>query len=234
MLPSSPSAAVHVTLRTGILAGVCVSVIAIACSIGRYPPIIAAPRAPLFLSVFLAGVVWYVFAAVRWTRITTHEDFLVLHRGSCWGVVIGLVWTVEVAGGNLITPHQLGGRIGSVAAVVAAILPAIAGASGSVETGRAGTGARIGFWSGVVSGLITFITAATVGYLVVLFPGFPGVETPPNVARALSAEESAAYNVGDYLAAGVSHLVLLGAPFCSAAGLVGGLLVRNPSPGQPL
>jgi hypothetical protein len=48
-------------------------------------------------------------------------------------------------GGNLITPHQLGARIGVVAAIFAAILTALAGARGAVVTRRPGTGARIGF-----------------------------------------------------------------------------------------
>jgi hypothetical protein len=214
-------------LRNTILVGVCTCVAAVAYSIARYPLIIASPGTPIFLSLFLAGVVWYAFAALRWTRVATSEDLLVLHRGMRWGVLIGLVWTVEVVSGNLIMQHQLGSRIGGLAALLAAILPAIAGASGAVVTRRASTGARIGFWSGVVSGLITFVTIVAVGYLVVYFPGFPGVETPHHVSKALTAEELAAFNIGDYLAGGVSHLVLIGAPFCSLAGLIGGLLMRG-------
>jgi hypothetical protein len=77
-----------------------------------------------------------------------------------------------------------------------------------------------------VSGLITFIALANVGLLVVNIPGFPGLETPRNVDRALTADELAAFNLGDYLAGGVSHLVVIGGVFGSAAGAFGGVWAR--------
>jgi hypothetical protein len=132
-----------------------------------------------------------------------------------------------VIGGNLIIPHALGAGIGALAAIVAAILPVAAGASGAARTGRIETGAWIGFWSGVVSGLITFLALAIVGNIVVRFPWLPGVEIPQGVDRALTPDELATFNVGDYLAGGISHLVLIGAPFCSLAGTVGGALGRT-------
>ena len=153
---------------------------------------------------------------------------MVLNFGMRWGVAIGLAWTVEVAGGNLIVPHQVGARVGQVAAIVAAILPAVAGARGAMVTGRIGTGARIGFWSGVVSGVITFVALAVAAFVVVHVPGLPGLEAPHHPAGVLTAEELAAFNVGDYLAGGISHLILIGAPFCSVAGAVGGLLMARP------
>ena len=105
-------------------------------------------------------------------------------------------------------------------------MPVVAGATEVARTGQIGSGVRVGFWSGAVSGVITFVALASVGYLVVSVPGFPGVEAPRNVGRALTENELAAFNIGDYLAGGVSHLVVIGAPFCSAAGAFGGVLVR--------
>jgi hypothetical protein len=180
----------------------------------------------MFLSLFLAGVLWYGFAAVRWTRVTTPEDFAVLRHGAVWGGLIGLAWSVEVVGGNVIVPHEFGARIGILAAVAAAIMPVIAGATEAARSGQIRRGALVGFWSGAVSGVITFIALAGVGYLVVSVPGLPGVEVPRNLVRALTADELAAFNIGDFLAGGVSHLVIIGAPFCSAAGALGGVLGR--------
>jgi hypothetical protein len=217
---------IYLPLRTSIIAAGCLSVALVAYSILRYPAILAAPGAPVLLSVFAAGITAYVFAAVRWSRIKTHENFLILRNSLKWGIAIGLSWTVEVIGANVIVPHQLGAAIGAAAAVVAAILPIIAGAVGTAATGRMESGARVGLWSGVVSGLITFVVLATVGLLVLHFPGLPGVETPRNPGKTLTADELAAFNLGDYLAGGVSHLVLIGAPFCGIAGTVGGALAR--------
>lgn len=227
MQPSPMSAQGHTILRTGILVGVCISLLTVAYSIYRYPSIASSPATPIFLALFLVGVLWYGFAAVRWTHVTTREDFMVLRHGARWGLAIGLAWTVEVAGGNVIVPHQLGAEIGTLAAIAAAIMPVVAGATEAARTGQIGSGARVGSWSGVVSGVITFAVLATVGYLVVSVPGFPGVEAPRNVGRPLTANELAAFNIGDYLAGGVSHLVVIGAPFCSAAGAFGGALMRT-------
>ena len=63
-------------------------------------------------------------------------------------------------------------------AVAAAIMPVIAVATEAARTGQIGSGARVGFWSGAVSGVMTFVALASVGYLVVSVPGFPGVEVP--------------------------------------------------------
>ncbi len=220
-------AQVHTTLRTGIFGGVCICLIAVAYSIHRYPGIVSSPATPAFLSLFLAAVLWYGFAAVRWARVTAREDFAVLRHGARWGVAIGLAWTVEAVGGNVIVPHQLGAGLGVLAAVAAAILPVIAGATEAARTGQIRSGARVGFWSGAVSGAITFVALAIVGYPVVNVPGLPGVEVPRGVGRALSANELAAFNIGDYLAGGMSHLAVIGAPFCSAAGAFGGILGRT-------
>ena len=103
-------------------------------------------------------------------------------------------------------------EIGVLAAPAAAIMPIVAGATEAARTGQIGSGARVGFWSGAVSGVITFVALASVGYLVVSVPGFPGVEFPHNAGRAFTANDLAAFNVGDYLAGGVSHLVVIGAP----------------------
>jgi hypothetical protein len=221
------------TLRTGILAGVSLSVLVMACSIYRYPSIMLGAGSWGIGVLFLMGLLWYSVAAIRWTRPKTDDDLMVLSRGAKWGIVIGLAWTVEVLGGNVFSPHQFGSTVGLFAAIVAAVLPVTAGAAGTESTGRISTGLRIGFWSGVVSGLMTFLVLAGVGYLVVYIPGFPGLETPKNAGAAITGKELAAYNVGDYLAGGISHLFLIGAIYCSAAGAFGSLLARIPCSFQP-
>ena len=121
--PSPTSVQDHKILRTGILGGVCICLLTVAYSIHRYPTIVSSPATPIFLSLFFSGVLWYGFAAVRWARATTREDFAVLRHGARWGVLIGLAWTVEVLGGNVIMPHKFGAGIGVLAAVAAAIMP---------------------------------------------------------------------------------------------------------------
>ena len=203
--------------------------VTVAYSIVRYPGIVTAPAALKFLPLFLVAVLWYGVAAIRWTRVTNGEDVVVLHYGVRWGMVIGLTWIVEVFAGNVLMPHS---PIGLLATIVAAVLPVIAGAAGAAATGRIATGVRVGFWSGVVSGLIAFVALAGAGYVVAYFPEFlQDQDTLPDIGRAYTAAESVTYNIGDYLASGVSHLLLVGALFGSVAGALGGAfgrMVRSP------
>lgn len=76
-----------------------------------------------------------------------------IFEGVARGIAIGFCWNVEVVGGNVIVPHRLGATIGAAAALVAAILPIVGGALSTAATGQEETGARVGLWSGVVSGL---------------------------------------------------------------------------------
>jgi len=112
--------------------------------------------------------------------------------------------------------------MGRTAAIVAALRPLVAGARAAVLTGRARDGARTGFWSGMLSGLIAFLVLGAAGLPAARFPSLPGVEAPRDSARSLTPEEWGSFDVGDYLAGGIIHLAIIGAAFCSAAGAIGG------------
>jgi hypothetical protein len=207
------------TLRTAIVTGAALSSAAVAAYIWRYRP---APDSPavIALALFAIGVSAYVYAAIQWTGADAAED----RAGLKWGLATGIAWSVEVFGGNVVVPHRLGAGIGQVAALVAFSLPIAAGLTGAVRTGRIAAAARIGFWTGAISGLVTFIAGAVACFLVLTIPGLPGIEMPHNVPQALSPEELAAFNATDYLAAAVSHLVLIGGPYCALAATAGGIL----------
>ena len=229
-MPSSSFPPIHKALRKGVLAGAGVCVAIVAYSILRYPGILGSSAAPKFLPLFSIAILWYGFAGLRWTNVSNSEDFVVLHYGARWGLVIGVVWIMEAFAGDELLPHS---PIGLLITMVAAALPAVAGAAGSAVTGQPWTGARIGFWSGVVSGLIAFAGIAGLGYLAVDFPEFlQGQDSAPDIVNAL-AGQSAGDSIGDYLARGVSQLLLAGALFCSAAGAFGGWLGRLVRGHQP-
>jgi hypothetical protein len=202
-----------------ILSGLLLCVSMLAFSLYRYPVFLEATS---FLVLALAGVLWYAYAAVRWTHAKSGEDAVILNQGMKWGLAIGSAFVVEVVLANLVTPHKLGARIGVLAAAVAVVLPFIAGAINAVRTGRVRSGMRVGFWSGVISGLMTFVALAAAGYIVALIPGLPGAEMPANGAGTEAELER--HNVGEYMAAAINHLVGVGAVFCSVAGAVGGAL----------
>jgi hypothetical protein len=203
----------------------------VAYSVARYPGILGSSAAPKFLPLFSIAIFWYGFAALRWTHVAKSEDFVVLNYGARWGLVIGLAWIVEAVAGDVLLPHS---PIGLLMTMVAAALPAVAGAAGSAITGQAWTGARIGFWSGVVSGLIAFAGIAGLGYLAMDFPEvLQGQDSSSEIVSGISAGQLVGDDIGDYLARGVSQLLLAGALFCSAAGAFGGWLGRLVRGHQP-
>ena len=216
------------TFRKSILAGVGVCVLTVAYSLHRYPGIIASPAAPKFLPLFLAGVLWYSLAAIRWTAPATRDDFVVLHYATRWGIAIGLAWAVEVIGGDIIPSTFAGWIPGNT--FVAAILPIVAGGQRCGNHRRRAVQHRCPDW--ILERRCErpdrrSAALASVGYLAANFPDFlHDQEVPPDIGRAYTAAELATYNIEDYLAGGISHLFLIGALFCSAAGALGGLFGR--------
>jgi hypothetical protein len=75
-----------------------------------------------------------------------------------------------------------------------------------------------GFWTGLVSGVMSFLALAGVGYVLAFIPGLPGAEMP---REPYTAEQFQALNVSDAMGGALTHLVILGAVFCSIAGAIG-------------
>jgi hypothetical protein len=63
MPPSTPLVRVHKVLRSGVLTGIFLSLLGVAYSIYRYPRILGPPGVPVFLTMFVVGVLCYGFAA---------------------------------------------------------------------------------------------------------------------------------------------------------------------------
>ena len=216
------------TLRNWMLVGLGLCVFTILITLFRYPRVSLLDY-PRYLALLTAALLWYGYAAIRRTSIKAPEDSLVLHYGALFGVAIGCAWTIEVVFANLVMPHELGAGIGFPAAVLAVLLPLVAGAVGAIKSGKVWTGVRVGFWSGAISGIIAFLVIATVGYILALLPGLPGAETPSG-GRVFTGAELEQFRVLDALAAAVNHLLPVGAIYCTVAGAVGasiGLLLER-------
>jgi hypothetical protein len=98
-------------------------------------------------------------------------------------------------------------------------LPLLAGAVGAMRTGRIQTGAAVGFWSGLISGLITFLTLMLMTYL--FMAAFQA--DPQNVHDFHQSGERtlATLIVGDSLFASCAHLVVIGMLWGTVLGVVG-------------
>jgi hypothetical protein len=80
---------------------------------------------------------------------------------------------------------------------------------------------RVGFWSGLISGLIAFFALAVIGYVLALVPGLPGAEIP-SADHVYTAAEFERLNVIDALGGALAHLFLFGGVFSVVGGTVGG------------
>jgi hypothetical protein len=152
-------------LRNFILAGLGLCVLALAYlaffgpGLGR-----SFPRDPRFLSLIVLILVWNAYAAIH--RIHD-EDSMVLNDGVKWGLAVGCAWlVVALVPINVFAPKdELGAPLWFLGLFSVVLLPFAAGAAGAIKTGKVRVGIRVGFWSGVVSGLLGFLIVLSLGSL---------------------------------------------------------------------
>jgi hypothetical protein len=200
-------------LRNGLLTGLSLSALVMIYSLMRF----AGPAGTHDVknALIACGIlIFYTYAAIRRTHPVTDADEMVLRLGARWGLAIGCVWSVPLVFLNL-APRIMGGLNGLLM-LTGVVLPFVAGAHAGITTDRVSTGFRVGFWSGLVSGLLVFFVLAAMGYILGLVPGFPGAEIPKT--PAYTAAEFEAANVMDGLGGAMAFLFMI----CPVFGLVGG------------
>ena len=145
------------------------------------------------------------------------------------GLLIGLLWTVEIAINNLAAPGLPARDIIDNAfwAVVALGIAAVA-ARASHRSGRLSDGLQAGLGAGVASGLVACLSA-----LVMIVFGMRFITADPlNIAEwaargaASGATGIAAYFAFESLAGALMHLLLLGALMGALLGVLGGAVGR--------
>ena len=140
-------------LRNLLLTGLALCVVTLAAFAFQNPDfrhvLLRAPAIPAIITLVL---VWNAYAAIRWTHARTSEDSMVLQTGVRWGLAIACSWVlVDIMP---LTPLWLLGLFSGI------LLPFASGAAVAIKTGNAWIGRRVGFWSGVVGGLIGFLVFA--------------------------------------------------------------------------
>jgi hypothetical protein len=191
-------------------------VIAVAGSLWRHPS--AARMSPAaavvvlaLLTVLMAGYAW---AAAR-------EPSPAARAGARVGLVVALLWLVEVLTGNAFGDHAWTKVVyfGAIAGVAAATL-LVGYAAAPDGVGGWTDGAVAGTWSGLVSAPVPMLTLL---FLVNFTPHIV-VSDPQNIAEATHAgtPDVLGFALGDDILAGTNHLwlgVLLGALLGSIGGL---------------
>jgi hypothetical protein len=201
-------------VRNCILAGLVLCVASIVFSVLRYPALLRGIGGRNGI-VLITGFLVYGYAAARWTRPVLADRALALRLGMRWGVATGALWTVFLYSANLV------GAAFSPLAVLAAALPFLGGAHGAVRINRLHAGLRVGFWSGLISGLIVFLAMVGLGYILAFVPGLPGAEIP-STNHAYTALEFQQLNVADVLGGASGGLFVFGGLISPLAGWVGG------------
>src|SRR5262249_25885421 len=154
---------------------------------------------------------FYGYAATRWARPMIPDRVLALRLGTRWGVATGGLLAVFLYSANLV------GAAFSPLPVAAAALPVIGGAHGAIKMNRLHAGLRVGFWNGLIGGLIVFLGSVALGYILAFFPGFPGAEIPSKT-HAYTALEFQQLNVADVLGGASVGLFVFGGLICPLSG----------------
>lgn len=169
--------------------------------------------------VVLCGVVSFV--SLRPTR--SLRVLATWRLSAIFGLTIGLLWIIEIMVGNIVAVESNVSRAIYTGATVAAFaLPLIAGAVGAYRLGTVRSGIAVGFWSGLLSGLIAYLTLMFITYV---FMGT--LQHDPQTLReyAHSSERAlSTFIVGDFLFASCSHLVLIGVLWGTATAAVGAIV----------
>lgn len=168
--------------------------------------------------LILCGIVAFLTSSPR-----TAEGADLLRLGTIFGAASGVFWIVEIAAGNLVAvDSEVTHVVYRIATLIAAFLPLVAGIVATYQTGRFRSSVTVGFWCGLVSGMIGFLTLVSISYF------FMGVlQHDPQTLQEYSRSAQptlATYIVGDFLAAACAHLVIVGVVWCSLVGSVGGIV----------
>jgi uncharacterized protein (TIGR03435 family) len=196
-------------LRNWLLAGLALCVVTTAVSMILYPELLSA------WVIEAGGFLFYGYVVLWRTRPVTPEDAAVLRLGTSYGIAIGVLWLVGVVGLNL----RVG--MGFFPVILSYALPLVAGVHGGVRLWRVRAGMRVGFWSGLISGVVAFLGCMVFGYILAFVPGLPGAEIP--AYHPYTAVEYQQENVADSLGGGSFQLFVFGGIFSVIGGTVGGL-----------
>ncbi len=173
----------------------------------------------------VAGSLWLVRR-----RSSQRKDSRAIHRAVLVGMVLGLLWMVEISINNFVAP-PLPTRdiIDNIFWTVIALSILIFTIFRAYQTDSLARGIEAGTWSGFVSGLLACCMALSV----IVFGMRFLTQDPLNVAEwaelgaSSQAPTMAAYFAFETLAGAFGHLIILGIVMGGLLGAVGGGLGKS-------
>jgi hypothetical protein len=220
-------------LRPALVAGALLGVLFALVALLRYP---ASPAQTLLYYVALGLLALAaVVAFVGLRPASAAQDGAVWRLSITFGLLIGALWMVEMLAANVIAVGTGINQVVYEAATLAAFaLPLVSGGLAAYRLRRVSSGIVVGFWSGLISGLIAFLTLMSIAYAFMAT-----LQHDPQTLReyAHSGERTlSTFIVGDFLFASCAHLLLIGVLYGTALATVGALFGRalaapSPKPG---
>jgi hypothetical protein len=211
------------------MAGIVLCLLVVGYSLIRYPAILLPVRVGfVFLSIFLVILTIYFILGSRFTQSSSLDQIWILRQGLNWGFLTAGFWLIEIVAGNLADPQKAFVKlIYFGATVIAFVLPLFAGIVGARQFGTIRAGVTTGLWSGMVSGLSTFLILMAVADLFLN----TSLKDPQNILQFQNcgAPDMVTFVIGDYLGGAIGHLVIglvFGAGFGMLGGVIGIILVR--------
>jgi hypothetical protein len=214
-------------LRTALVAGAVLGFLFSLLALLRYP---ASPSQTLLYYVAFGLLALCTAVSLVGLRPSRTPGWGSTWRlGILFGLLIGALWIVEILAGNLIAVGSGAGiMIYRLATLAAYTLPLVAGAVGAYAHKSVRYGIAVGFWSGLISGLIAFLTLMLIAYA---FMGILQRDTQTLSEYARSGEPTlSTYIVGDFLFGSCSHLLLIGVLYGTALATVGALFGKAAAP----
>ncbi|HEY0554673.1 MAG TPA: hypothetical protein VGG20_10420 [Thermoanaerobaculia bacterium] len=223
-MPSTPHPARHaslyILLGLLLLSAILVPVIAFRYAYDMSSWIAGGGGFALLLAAF--GGTWLITRTARRDAAPAALDRITLS-----GLVLGLLWTIEIGINNFVAP-PLPGRDTADDSFWALIALGILIASvvAAYSLGRFKAGLAVGTWSGLASGAVACVTA-----LALIIFGMPLLLSDPvnltewaNRAKDSTAPTMASYFAFETMAGAFLHLVALGVGMGFVLGAVGGAL----------
>jgi hypothetical protein len=215
-------------VRAGVAGGAALAGALTVVTLVRYPAAMnPLPVAAVYLAVLVAGLAAVGYLVWRAGRSPGPRAGAVLRTGAGFGLLAGACWVAEMTLANLgyglgrwtVLPYYA-----TIAG--AAGLSVAAGTVGAWRHRRLATGVLVGLWSGLTSGLIGLVTME----LLVLTAMSTLVHDPQNIQEQRGSADLPAAIAGDFLAAGINHLVLVGlvvGTVLATAGAAAGMALRG-------
>ena len=179
--------------------------------------------------VILLLVVTAVFWFFR-NRTVLHNTKPVSDTTLILGIVLGLLWMVEISINNFITP-PLPGRdiIDNIFWGLISVAILVYSVRSSFQDDSFLNGVKVGLWNGIISGLL----ACCMALLMIVFGMNFILHDPLNIAEwaantgTTDASTMAAYFAFETFAGAFGHLVLIGAILSSLLGAFGGVIGKG-------